>query len=305
MNAKSLTGKCIFATIIYFSTLISLHAQRQFQDGFVITTNKDTLVGQVSNIHKHTHDYIDFRYPNGTDTIFTPNHISAYEIGNQRYIVVPLPHPTRNDTAFLFAHVLVDGYASLYKTRIKIDPLSAAMDAFLCKKYNEKEYYPAGHMDHLAIFFKDYPVLNNELVNHCHLYSNNLETKMQLFNHYNAWKRYQLDSLSKNSNSTASHKVEKVALEVFMKDGTNLIPESKFQLDKITGKLSAMPNLRMTIEFLNSGANPALEKQAMKAILLHLNEYDARIEEQTISLPENLSIKPSQKNGQIIFYYFK
>lgn len=279
-------------------------AQKDFQDGFVITTRKDTLVGKLSNIHKNSHNYIDFMFPNGSDTVFTPNHILSYEMGNQRYIVVPMPHPTKKDTLYLFARVLVDGYASLYKTKLKLDPITAAEEAYLCKKYNEDRFYPAGRIKSLAIFFNDHPFLENELKNHPHLYANDVETKEQLFNHYNAWKRHQMDSISAINRPT-NVKVDKRLLEVFMADSTNLVPESKYELDKITGKLSAEPNLTMAIEFVNTSANPRFERQAMKAVLLHLNEYDARIDESTVTVPENQQLVPSRPNGQLVYYYFR
>jgi len=292
----------LFALFSSFSTMV---AQERYQDGFVITTKNDTLVGRLNNLHRRAHNYIDFIYPDGNDTVFTPNHISSYEIGNQRFEVVPLPHPTKLDTTFLFAHLLVDGFAKLYVTKLKVDPITPAAEAYLCKKYNENVYYPAGNLKSLGLFFADYPTLNNELINHSYLYTNNLETKLQLFNHYNAWKKHQIDSLAASRVSNANLKVDKMVLEVFMSDSTNLTPESKYALDKITGKLAADPDLDMTIEFVNSGVNVSFEKKTMKAVLLHLNEYDARIDEKIVSIPENQEIKPSQSNGQIVFYYFR
>ena len=301
-NNLNLT-KCALVFFAFFLFGEVSAQQKDFQDGFVITTKHDTLVGKLSNIHKNAHNYIDFMYPNGVDTIFTPNHILSYEIGNQRFIIVP--YPTKKDTIYLFARVLVDGYASLYKTKIKLDPITAAEEAYLCKKYNEDRFYPAGQLKSLAAFFNDHPFLESELKNHPHLYANDLATKEQLFNHYNAWKRHQIDSINAATNKTASTKVERHLLEVFMADSVNLVPESKFELDKITGKLSAEPNLTMAIEFVNTSTNAKFEKQAMKAVLLHLNEYDARIDESAVSVPENQQLVPSKPNGQFVYYYFR
>ena len=128
----------------------SVDAQHHFQDGFVITTKNDTLVGKLNNLHKHAHNYIDFLFPNGTDTVFTPNHIASYEIGNQRFEVVPVLQANNEDTSYAFAQVLVEGYANLYKTKIKVDPITPAEDAYLCRKYNENVYYPAGNLRVLA-----------------------------------------------------------------------------------------------------------------------------------------------------------
>ena len=278
-------------------------AQKSFQDGFVITSRKDTLVGKLSNIHKNSHNFIDFLYPDGRDTIFTPNHLSSYEMGNQRYIVVPMPHPVKKDTSYFFAKVLVDGYASLYQTKIKTDFISSAEDAFLCKKYDQSQFYPAGQLKNLASFFSDHPFLENELKNHIHLYNNELSTKIQLFNHYNAWKRHHLDSINAHQLFT---RVEKIKLEVFLdSDSTSLTAASRFDLDKLSGRLSVEPNLTMTMEFVKNIKNEKVEKRAMKAILKHLNEYDARIDELMINVPENQDINPSKANGQVLYYYFR
>ncbi|MBC7390391.1 MAG: hypothetical protein H7329_14335 [Opitutaceae bacterium] len=294
------------AFVLIFVSFFSLNiaiAQKSFQDGFVITTQKDTLVGKLSNIHKNSHNYIDFLFPNGRDTVFTPNHILSYEMGNTRYVIVPVPHPVKLDTAYYFAKVLVDGYASLYQTKIKTDFLTPAEEAFLCKKYNQNQYFPAGQLKNLVTFFSDYTYLENELKNHIHLYNNELETKIQLFNHYNSWKRHHMDSV-------AAHKllarIEKIQLEVFVSsDSNNLVPESRYELDKISSKLSLDPNLIMVMEFVTIKGNEKLEKKAMKAILKHLNTFDARLDETMINIPDNQGIRPSKSNGQILYYYFR
>ncbi len=300
---RKLSYSVLFVLLISLWSLNLALAQKSFQDGFVITTKMDTLSGKLSNIHKNSHNYIDFKLPDGRDTIFTPNHIVSYEMGNTRYVVVPVPHPVKLDTAYYFAKVLVDGYASLYQTKIKTDFITSAEEAFLCKKYNQNEYYPAGQLKNLTAFFSDYSYLENELKNHIHLYNNELDTKIQLFNHYNSWKRHHMDSI-------AAHKllarIEKIKLEVFVsQDSMNLIPESRFELDKISSKLSIDPNLIMAMEFVTNRGNEKLEKKAMKAVLKHLNTFDARIDETIINIPENQGIKPSKPNGQILYYYFR
>lgn len=284
---------------------LAVDAQHHFQDGFVITTKNDTLVGKLNNLHKHAHNYIDFLYPNGTDTVFTPNHIASYEIGNQRFEVVPIPPMYNNDTSYLFAEVIIEGYANLYKTKIKVDPITAAEDAYLCRKYNEKMYYPAGNLGLLTAFFSDYTSLKNELANHIHLYTNDMQTKMQLFNHYNSWKRQVLDSLSNLNLQTANIKVEKQMTELFLDKKQNLTPETKYHLDELTNKLSANPGLQMVFEFVNSGQEAAYTNKTINAVKLHLSEFDARIQEVVINIPDNQDIKPSKPNGQILYYYYK
>lgn len=281
------------------------NAQKDFQDGFVITTHKDTLVGKVSNVHKNAHNFIDFLYPSGKDTIFTPNHISCYEIGNQRFIVVPFPHPTKADTTYLFAKVIVEGYANLYKTKIKTDPITPAEDAYLCKKYNETVYKPAGKISSLAKFFSDNAILYDELKNHPHLYSNNVETKIELFNNYNMWKKHELDSLASITHKETKTSVEKQRIEVFMKDSLNLSPESKFDLDKIASKMDVDPSLNMVCEFVKTSDSPKATQNVMKAVMKHLAQLNARIEEKITSSPENQQIVPSKAGAQIIYYYFR
>ena len=302
------TGKKFFKFYILLQIIFvafSVDAQHHFQDGFVITTNNDTLVGKLNNLHKHAHNYIDFLYPNGTDTVFTPNHISSYEIGNQRFEVVPIPQMRDNDTSYLFAQVLIEGYANLYKTKIKVDPITAAEDAYLCRKYNEDKYYPAGNLGLLTTFFNDYTSLQNELANHIHLYTNDMQTKMQLFNHYNSWKRHELDSLSNLSPQPANIKVEKQMTEVFYNKSHDLTPETKYHLDELTNKLSTNPGLEMVFEFVNTGQEASYLNKIINSVRLHLNEFDARIQEVIINIPENQGVKPSKPNGQILYYYYK
>lgn len=285
--------------------VFSAKAQHHFQDGFVITTKYDTLVGKLNNLHKHAHNYIDFLYSNGKDTVFTPNHILSYEIGNERFEVVPIPQMRNNDTSYLFAQVLIEGYANLYKTKIKVDPITPAEDAYLCRKYNENVYYPAGNLGLLTTFFSDYTSLQNELANHIHLYTNDMQTKMQLFNHYNSWKRQILDSLSNLTTPTANIKVEKLMTEVFFDKNHNLTPETKYHLDELTNRMVTNPGLEMVFEFVNSGQEAAYTNKTINAVKLHLSEFDARIQEVVISIPENQDIKPSKPNGQILYYYYK
>ena len=267
----------------------SVDAQHHFQDGFVITTKNDTLVGKLNNLHKHAHNYIDFLFPNGTDTVFTPNHIASYEIGNQRFEVVPV----------------LQAYANLYKTKIKVDPITPAEDAYLCRKYNENVYYPAGNLRVLATFFGDYASLKNELQNNVNVYTNDMQTKMQLFNHYNSWKRQVLDSLANSGIRSANIKVDKQMTEVFFDKSHNLLPESKYHLDELTNKLGMNPGLEMVFEFVNTGSEATFTNKTIKAVKLHLNEFDARIQEVVINIPENQEIKPSKPNGQILYYYYK
>ena len=298
--------KSYLTLVLFLASFFSLNiatAQKSFQDGFVITTKKDTLVGKLSNIHKNSHNYIDFLFQNGRDTVFTPNHILSYEMENTRYVIVPVPHPVKLDTTYYFAKVLVDGYASLYQTKIKTDFITPAEEAFLCKKYNQNQYFPAGQLKNLAAFFSDYTYLENELKNHIHLYNNELDTKVQLFNHYNSWKRHNMDSVSAHK---LLARIEKIKLEVFIsEDSINLITESRFELDKISSKLSIDPNLIMVMEFVTTKGNEKLEKKAMKSVLKHLNTFDARIDETIIYIPENQGIRPSKPNGQILYYYFR
>ncbi len=280
-------------------------AQKDFQDGFVITTKSDTLVGRLSNIHKNSHNYIDFIYPDGHDTVFTPNHISSYETGNQRYVVVPVPHAIKDDTTYLFAKILVEGYANLYKTRIKTDPFTAAEDAYLCKKYDEKEYHPAGKIMYLADFFNDHIVLSKELRSHPHLYKNNSETKVQLFNHYNMWKKYNLDSIAAAKGGTTLSAINKHRIEVFMVDTLNLSPESKFELDKMAGKLDADPSLDLVCEFVQLSPTARQTERVMKAVMQHLHQFEARIDEKITKVSESQQVFQSKEGSQVIFYYFR
>jgi hypothetical protein len=295
-----------YFTIIQIVLFVfSADAQHHFQDGFVITTQNDTLIGKLNNLHKHAHNYIDFLYSNGNDTIFTPNHILSYEIGNERFEVVPIPHMGDNDTSYLFAQVLIEGYANLYKTKIKVDPISPAEDAYLCRKYDEKFYYPAGNLILIATFFSDYASLKKELENNINLYNNDMQTKKQLFNHYNSWKRRVLDSLANLNTPKANIKVEKQMTEIFLDKNHNLTPETKYHLDELTNRMVTNPGLEMVFEFVNSGQEAAYTNKTINAVKLHLSEFDARIQEVIISIPENQDIKPSKPNGQILFYYYK
>jgi hypothetical protein len=303
MTKKNIFKFYILIQIVFVSQLVD--AQHHFQDGFVITTKNDTLVGKLNNLHKHSHIYIDFLYSNGVDTVFTPNHISSYEIGNQRFEVVPIPQIRNNDTSYLFAQVLIEGYANLYKTKIKVDPITAAEDAYLCRKYDEKKYFPAGNLGLLTTFFSDYTSLQNELANHIHLYTNDMQTKMQLFNHYNSWKRKMLDSLSNIRPLDANIKVEKQLTEIFIDKNHDLTPETKYHLDELTNRLVTDPGLEMVFEFVNNVSETTLINKTINSVKMHLNEFDARIQEVIITIPDNQDIKPSKPNGQILYYYYK
>ena len=293
----------IIIQILLFA--IPIYAQHHFQDGFVITTKNDTLFGKLNNLHKHAHNYIDFMYANGIDTVFTPNHISSYEIGNLRFEVVPIPQMHNNDTSYLFAQVLIEGYANLYKTKIKVDPITPAEDAFLCRKYNEVAFYPAGNLGLLTTFFSDYVSLTNELANHIHLYTNDMQTKMQLFNHYNSWKRHVLDSLSSLNLTLSNIKVEKHMIEVFYTKSFDLTPESRYLLDELTIPLGKNPGMEMVFEFVKMEEESTIQNKKTNALKAHLLEFDARIQEISITVPANQDIIPSKPNGQIVYYYYK
>lgn len=297
--------KPILILLLFCLSANWVQAQKDFQDGFVITTKNDTLEGKVSNVHKNSHNYIDFLYPNGTDTIFTPNHISSYEIGNQRFEVVPVPHPTRSDTTYLFAKVLVEGYANLYKTKIKTDFITSAEDAYLCRKYNENNYYPAGKMSSLAKFFSDNPVLASELKSNAHVYSNNIDTKIHLFNNYNTWKKHQLDSLSAIDQNQSLVPSSRTRVEMFMTDTLELTAYSKIELDKIASRLDKDPSLSMVCEFVQISPDEKQVKRVMKAVMRHLSQLDARIEEKIVSVSENQVTLPSKEGAQVLYYHFK
>jgi hypothetical protein len=291
--------------VLVLAPLRYVHAQKDFQDGFVITIKSDTLVGRVSNIHKNSHNYIDFMYPDGTDTVFTPNHIVSYEIGNQRYLVVPVPHPTKDDTTYLFAKIVVEGYANLFQTKIKTDPFTAADNAYLCKKYDEQNFHPAGKISYLASFFSDHPVLSKELKTNAHLYKNNLETKIQLFNHYNIWKKFHLDSLEANKKGESFSAINKQRVDVFLADTLNLTPESKFELDRITSKLDVNPSLNLVCEFVQLSPGALETERVMKAVTRHLNQFSARIEQKITKVSESQQLVQSKPGAHIIFYYYR
>jgi hypothetical protein len=288
-------------TFFLIVSVLSSYAQKNFVDGFVITTAKDTLVGKLSNVHKNAHNFIDFLYPNGNDTVFTPNHIVAYEMGDDSYIVVPIPDPNDPDTTYLFAKEIVAGFASLYETKIKVDPITPAEVAYLCRKYDETSFHPAGKIKSLVNFFSDYPILHEELKLNHHVYRNNLETRVQLFNHYNLWKKHHLDSI-KAANPTKAP-VMKHSVEVYMADSVSLSLESKFELDKIAGKLEADPGLELYCEFLETTPQSLATKHVMKAVMTHLYQLDARINESVVSKSDG-QINQTSK-GQVILYYYK
>lgn len=272
-----------------------------YQDGFVVTSKNDTIIGKISNSHKTSFSFIYFLYPTGTDTILQASALNAYEIGNNEYITVPLPHATKDDTISLFAKVLVDGYASLYVTKIKTDFLSSGSTAYLCRKYDESQFYPAGKIRSLANFFKDYPTLHTELKDHHHLYTNTEETKIQLFNHYNAWKRHIIDSLAgKSTIQESNNQLDKKLLEVTMADSVTLSSTAKLVFDHIVSKLSKEPHAKLILEFVPSKGNDIAISQVMKAVLYHLNPYAARIEASILS-----SATVSEGKGYLLYYYFR
>jgi hypothetical protein len=301
-NTMKYLSKLFVYTFCFLCPFLVCAQSETFQDGFVITTANDTLFGKLFNAHQKSHVFIKFQSLNKTDTIFTPNHLLSYEIDNQRFVVVPIPHPTKHDTAYLFAQVLVDGYASLYKTKLKTDPFTSPENAFLCKKHDSKTFFPAGNTKNLAHFFSDNPSIFNELKTNGHQYDNSVKTKTKIFNQYNEWRKSMADTVpAKQSNI----KVEKTMLELYLAYDNSLSHESKYELYKIASKMSDDPSLKLSLEYVENKDKIVLEHKIKKETKFLLYEFYDRIEETSLKIPENQQIQATNPKGVIVFYYFR
>jgi len=294
------TRYLILSIYVLLIPLFSFGQTETYKDGFVITTSNDTLFGKVFNAHQKSHTFIKFQNQKQIETIFTPRQVLSYKIENQKFVIVPIPHPTKNDTSYLFAEVLVEGYANFYKTKLKTDPFTAPENAFLCKKHDSKTFVPAGNTKNLSHFFSDNPSIFNELKTNGHQYDNSVKTKIKLFNQYNEWRKSKADSVPKESNI----KIDKTLLELYLAYDNSLSHESKYELYRIASKMSDDPNLKLTFEFVENKDKIVLEHKIKKETKLLLNEYYDRIVENSIMIPENQHITPVNSKGIIVYYFF-
>lgn len=155
-----------------------------FQEGYVIEHDNDTIYGRISNIHKHSHLYIDFKYNSGKDTVLDPVTIKGYQIGHHVFRLVSIPSK-HNKAKIVLAEVLVSGTLSLLKTKIKTDFFLPPITSYLCKLPSDS-ITPAGSIYHFAKLVNDYSALSDSI--HSHYFKNNEKNIIKVCESYNSWK---------------------------------------------------------------------------------------------------------------------
>ncbi len=167
---------------LLFSFLSSFAAQPEFKQGYIITNKNDTVRGLISNSHQDAYLFVDFKLnTQAKDTVYSPKFILGYAVENEVFRTVHIPFNA--DTLYSFAKVLEEGNITLYKTKLKLDALLKAKEAYLYVKSGEIGFKPAGKVNSLLPAIEDNVELTELVKNH--YYKDNEMSKILVCKKYN------------------------------------------------------------------------------------------------------------------------
>lgn len=176
--------KHLFLYLGLFSIVLIAQDSKKFTPGFVVLSNGDTVKGLVANLHKNAHEYIDFKpYFSNKDTILTPKDLKSYKIGEKLYFSVAFPGYESDTKIYHFAEMLTSGAITLYKSRLKTDPILPPTEAYIAKKAGVDSTFAVGKVKFLLPLIEDEAEVA-ELIK-THKYKENEADKIRICKLYN------------------------------------------------------------------------------------------------------------------------
>ncbi|MFQ3575403.1 MAG: hypothetical protein SNJ77_03105 [Cytophagales bacterium] len=169
-------------------SLLALYAYSQdskkFIPGYVVFANGDSLKGLVANLHKNSHEYIDFKPSfSNKDTMLMPKDLKSYKIGDKQYFTIAFPGTEDGQKILHFAEVLVKGNLTLYKSKLKTDPILPPTEAYIVKKVGIDSSFAVGKVKFLLPLIED-EVEVAEIIK-THKYKENEADKIRICQLYN------------------------------------------------------------------------------------------------------------------------
>ena len=118
MKRENLIFSYIFSLIVFFTISSILNAQSDFQKGFVIKNNNDTLYGLLDfrNFVRSSTLCSFKKYENETIINFTPNEILGYRLLDDKYYV-SREVETKDGRKDLFLELIIKGQANIFYYR--------------------------------------------------------------------------------------------------------------------------------------------------------------------------------------------
>ncbi len=110
----------IVVAVLLLALPLSISAQIDFRSGYVVKTNNDTIAGYVAyrSEKKNSSVCVFKETVKGNVTSFGPGDITAFGIDNEKsFISIELPKEVAPNQGQVFARVLAEGYADLYRHR--------------------------------------------------------------------------------------------------------------------------------------------------------------------------------------------
>ncbi len=180
---------------------LSIHAQKDYERGYIITNSNDTLVGLVKDRKQppfgKLYKKVYFKKKHKKKK-YGPNQIAAYKQGerafesmwmdvsshliNEKYISIP----NRGEKEFL--KVIEKGFLTYYQREFEYSDSDYIDQISLFKRDNENFLVRVTQgvfglrKKSLIAYFSDYPELVNKIEN------NELKTAIEITRFYNSWK---------------------------------------------------------------------------------------------------------------------
>jgi len=161
-----------------------LAQENSFKKGYILYPNGDTIPGLIQTSNKNFHEYVFFKTDNTSQPKkFTPQEIMEYFDGKKKYKAIILPGKTLENRIFKFAEVMVEGQITLYKTKLKTDPILPPTEAYLATKKGIDSTFAVGKIKFLLPLVEDIQQVALLIKNH--KYKENEQEKIRICRMYN------------------------------------------------------------------------------------------------------------------------